>query len=521
MKRDLDSLASRHFDVIVIGAGVHGACVARDAALRGLSVALIDKGDICGSTSHNSLKTIHGGIRYLQHLNFKRSLESINEQKYWLETAPNSVKPLAFLMPTYGWGLRGPIAMYIGIRLFELLGVGRNRRLEKSNRLRRGRILSKAETLEHAANIPQRGLTGGALWYDAQVEFADQTVLQVCQHAVSLGAEVANYVCAEKIDIENGKAVAVSATDQISGRQLSLKGKQIVNAAGPWAAELLQHSTSGSCQLGMQLPLTKSMNLFTSKIAPDMAVGVQSKLQSDSVLGETKRLYFIVPWQDGSIVGTTHFPHNGGAGHTDVDDREIAAFVAEINDAYPSMNLTMDEVLYCYQGLTPADGLQDSKSSRLHHSKVVDHLHSNNVANMTSIVSVKWTTARLVAEQAVDLVCQKLGIHTSCQTRHTAIPDLQATHGFCELSDGALVDACLMHMQTTMALTLSDMLLRRTTDLVTRKLSINSVKIVAQTMSDHYNWSSSEQSKQLNQLLESGLNQLFKTELQQATLWER
>ena len=100
MKRDIEKLKSEQFDLLIIGGGSHGACAARDAALRGMKVALVDKGDICGATSHNSLKTIHGGIRYLQHLNFKRTLESIKEQKIWLRTAPHLVKPLPFLMPT-------------------------------------------------------------------------------------------------------------------------------------------------------------------------------------------------------------------------------------------------------------------------------------------------------------------------------------------------------------------------------------------------------------------------------------
>ena len=121
MRRDTSELQDRRFDVVVIGGGIQGACVARDAALRGLSVALIEQADFCSATSHNSLKTIHGGIRYLQHLNFKRAIESIREQQILLRTAPHLVQPLRFLMPTYGLGMRGPVAMGIGVGLFESL----------------------------------------------------------------------------------------------------------------------------------------------------------------------------------------------------------------------------------------------------------------------------------------------------------------------------------------------------------------------------------------------------------------
>jgi glycerol-3-phosphate dehydrogenase len=180
---------------------VHGACGARDAALCGLKVAMIDMGDLGGATSHNSLKTIHGGIRYLQHLNFKRSLESINGQKYWLETAPHLVKPLPFLMPTYGRGMRGPIAMRTGIRMLGCLGMGRNKRLEAASRLPRGNILSKQECIDEAPSVPRDKLTGGALWYDAQVEFADLAVLQLAQQTYQLGGVIASYVKATDIQI--------------------------------------------------------------------------------------------------------------------------------------------------------------------------------------------------------------------------------------------------------------------------------------------------------------------------------
>ena len=524
MQRDIPALSSQSFDLLVIGAGVHGACVARDAALRGLKVAMIDKADICGATSHNSLKTIHGGIRYLQHLNIKRTLESIKEQKYWLETAPHLVKPLQFMMPTYGFGMRGPIAMYLGIRLFELLSFGRNRRLSERSKLSRGKILSKRACLALAPDISTDKLTGGAVWDEAQVEFADRAVLQLADQAVSCGAVVANYVTARKFLVDGDTVVGIEAVDELTKTRLCVNARMVVNAAGPWAAELLQESGVQSVS-GLQIPLSKSMNVVTRLPSSSIAIGVQSTLQSDSRLGTTKRLYFMVPWQGHTVIGTTHFPHSGSADDLDQNPREISDFVAQINLAYPSLQLSMQDVIYCYQGLGPADDDVSSKATQLHHSKVIDHASEHSVQGLISIISVKWTTARLVAERAVDLVVKNLAANTSlttqkCQTRHAKIPDQPELRAeFHTLSNDKLVDLCQHHMRQTMAVRLSDMLLRRSNDLVTSRLSLEQIRLIATTMTAHLGWTAEDQQAELAFLRSHWLADDIYRQLDSINLW--
>ena len=529
MKRDISALSSKTFDVLVIGAGVHGACVARDAALRGLQVAIIDKGDIGGATSHNSLKTIHGGIRYLQHLNFKRTLESIKEQKYWLRTAPHLVKPVQFMMPTYGWGLRGPIAMYIGIRLYELLSIGRNRRLIEKSKLARGRILSTQECLEKAPDIPTANLTGGAQWDEAQVEYADQAVMQVLQHAQQQQAVVTNYVTARKFLLQHNQVVGVEAVDELTQSPLSIQAAVVINAAGPWVAELLDQSEVKSLA-GQRIAMSKSMNIVTRLPAKTAAIGVQSTLASDSKLGSTKRLYFMVPWQGLTVIGTTHFAYPDQADNMQQEAHEIAAFVDEINHAYPSLQLTTEDVLYCYQGLGPADDDSASKATQLHHSKVIDHTIEHNTDGLISIISVKWTTARLLAEKAVNLAVRKLASGATelayaktpgCVTRHLSIPDYPQLHTrFSKLTDSELAAHCLRHLEHTMPQKLGDMLLRRTDDLVTNRLSIEQIKIVAKTMSDYFNWSKQEQADQLQELTNIRLADGIAQPLAEDNFWE-
>ena len=529
MKRDIKALRSKTFDLLVIGAGVHGACVARDAALRGLRVAIIDKGDIGGATSHNSLKTIHGGIRYLQHFNFKRTLESIKEQKYWLETAPHLVKPIQFMMPTYGWGMRGPIAMYIGIRLYELLSMGRNRRLSKQSKLARGKILSKRECLEKAPDIPTSNLTGGAQWDEAQVEYADQAVMQVVQDAQHHQAVVANYVRASQFLLQENRVVGVEAVDELTRATFTIQADMVINAAGPWVIELLNQSEVKSLT-GQVIPMSKSMNIVTRLPANSAAIGVQSSLESDSKIGSTKRLYFMVPWQGLTVIGTTHFAYPDEADKMQQEGDEIAAFIDEINHAYPSLQLTTDDVLYCYQGLGPADDDSGSKATQLHHSKVIDHSVEHKIHGLISIISVKWTTARLVAEKSVNLALRKLApdavkatsaSNQDCVTRHQSIPDFPELHPrFSQLTDTELVAHCQRHLQQTMAHRLSDMLLRRTDDLVTNRLSIDQIKIVAKTMSNYFNWSQDEQTEQLKELTKIHLSDRIEQQLAENNFWD-
>jgi len=524
MKREISKLRNQTFDVLIIGAGSHGACAARDAALRGLKVAMVDKGDICGATSHNSLKTIHGGIRYLQHLNFKRTLESIKEQKIWLRTAPHLVKPLPFLMPTYGHGMRGPLAMFAGITLFRFFGIGRNKHLQAKSKVPAGRIMSSSECLKLAPNIKTDNLSSGALWYDAQVEHADRAIMQISEHAYELGATICNYVSINQLSIKDKIVNGAVATDQLNGEEFTISAKTVLNAAGPWASELLKTTP----QLEINTALIKSMNLVTRLPAPEVAVAVQSKLSSDSVVGSTKRLYFIVPWLGRAVIGTTHFKYSGEPDQLSIENQEILSFIDEINLAYPSLKLNADDVLYCYQGLTPAgeehdDGQKSTSQSnalRLHESKVIDHAKEHQIEGLVSIFSIKWTTARLIAKQAMDLISSKLGSPVSSTTDTEPLVDQRALpYLSAELSSDGLQAFCKAHMEHSLTFTLEDLLLRRTNDTVLGKLSFEQIKVLAKTMQAHFNWNQDQQDQQLRLLLRNWLPSELSQQLKTTSLW--
>lgn len=503
MRRDLPLLQKRRFDVVVVGGGIQGACVARDAALRGLSVALIEQADFCSATSHNSLKTIHGGIRYLQHLNFRRAIESIREQQIFLRTAPHLVQPLSFLMPAYGYGMRGPLALGVGIGLFELLNACVSIRDGNRPGWPKGRLMRAATCQTLAPGIDQHALSGGVLWADAQVGLADKAVLQMLQQAVDHGACVANCVQAEQLLFnasEPGSVCGLKAKDMRTGRRFGIQARSVVNATGPWAADWINYA--GGSRLSLKVGLVKSMNLVTNKPALPYALAVKSNRASDSRVDTAKRMFFIVPWRGKAVIGTAHFTYRGTPAVIEIDQNEIAAFVDEFNSACPAMGLTLDDILYCYQGLTPGDDNVAEDGAKLHESKIVDHAATDGIGGMFSVVSTKWTTARLVAEQTVDRLLSQWNERCDCQTRQTLLPDYpDMPHDTCGLSDAQLRDFVVAHIENTQAFCFSDIVLRRTNDLVLGKMNADQFALILQTLADYFDWSADRRREEAQQVL--------------------
>ena len=194
MERDPSKLQRNKYDLLVIGGGIYGACVTWDAALRGLSVALVEKGDFASATSANSLKIIHGGLRYLQHGDFKRMRESIRERRTLMEIAPHLVHPLPVLIPTFGHGMQGREVLSLALMINDLIGFDRNRLDDPEKHICRGRVISRRECLELLPGIHKKDLTGGAIFHDAQVYNSERLVLSFIRSAEKAGAELANYV---------------------------------------------------------------------------------------------------------------------------------------------------------------------------------------------------------------------------------------------------------------------------------------------------------------------------------------
>ena len=411
MKRDLDRLTGREFDLLIIGGGIYGATAAWEAAKQGLKVALIEKEDFGAGTSSNSLKIIHGGLRYIQHLDYRRMRESIRERRILMKLAPHLVHPLPCVMPTYGHFGKGPEAMCAALFLNDLVGWDRNRIGDPQKILPRGRILSKEEIIEWLPGVRRTNLTGGALWYDCQVYNSERLLLAFLHTAVNEGAEVANYVAARGLLFRGNRVVGVRAEDKLSGQPVEIRARLVLNAAGPWVNQVF-----GWLRPHQERPPVQwswAMNLVTRQIHPEVAIGATGRhkvWQDGRLVDKASKVFFIAPWRGYSLVGTIHEPYRGDPSGFRVREKEILRFLEEINEAYPGAALSRGDVTFFYGGLLPMDR-PDPKSGEVvltKHYRLIDHTKADSIDGMISVVGVKYTTARDVSHKAVRLAVRKL-----------------------------------------------------------------------------------------------------------------
>lgn len=424
MKREVQRLAKNMYDVVVIGGGITGACVAWDAALRGLRVALIEKGDFGSATSANSLKMVHGGLRYLQDANPGLVRRMVRERKAWLHIAPHLVHPLPVLMPTYKESLmRGRLALGLAIRLNDLLSLDRNWGSDPQKRLPSGRILSRAECLEHLPGLNDAKVSGAILWYDAQMYNSERLLLSFLLSAAAAGAQVANYVAMTGLLLEGHRVSGVEARDELTGQTLTIRARVVVNATGAWVDEVL--SQSGLPAVQPKFHLSTAMNLVTRQILPNYAVGISSRYRTQLADGtsETRsRVLFIAPWQSYSLVGTAHTPFDGRPEDDRVTEKVIADFLAEVNQAYPGAALRREDVYQVHRGFLPVVPGQGKSVKLVRESQITDHEVESGIKGLVTVVGVKYTTARYAAEKVTDLVFKKLRRPSpQCRTRYARL----------------------------------------------------------------------------------------------------
>src|SRR5690348_4016953 len=244
MRRDLTRLCAEPHDVIVVGGGIHGACAAWEAARRGLRVALVEARDFNQATSANSLRTLHGGLRHLQRLDFVHMRESIRERREWLRMAPELTQPLRFVLPTHGAGTRGRAVLRAALWVNDLVSADRNEGVTPDHELPNGAILGKAEFDSLYPGLSLPGYDGAAAWYDGICLNTERLQLAVVMAAVTCGAQAANYLRALQVLQDGPDVTGVRVRDELTGRQVDLHARLIINAAGPWIDEWLAGESS-------------------------------------------------------------------------------------------------------------------------------------------------------------------------------------------------------------------------------------------------------------------------------------
>jgi glycerol-3-phosphate dehydrogenase len=438
--RDLNRLASGEFDLLVIGGGIYGLATAYDAAQRGLSVALVERADFGSATSFNHLKTLHGGLRYLQTVDLRRMRESIRERRAFARIAPRFVAPLAFVMPTSNRLTRSPLAMKAAFALDAIVGFDRNDGLPVSHRLPSGRLISPDECRELFGKECEPLISHGAVWHDYETVHGDRLTLAFALAADAHGAALANYVEAASALKSGNTVTGVRARDVLTDNTFDVRARSVVVAAGPWTSTQL--SLAG---IHRTWPLLKAMNLVTTRAASSAAVVLPTK---------SGRALILLPWQARTLVGTSESADEQKADDQQARRTEVLRFVTEINETCAGFSLDASEISLVHRGIVPA--VRDHRGLTLMgHSTVLDHA-ADGIPNLVSIVGVKYTTARAVAERAVDLVLRKLGRSpVTCRTADTLLPTAGA--------DAVPPENPIRHaVEAEMAHTLVDVVVRRT-----------------------------------------------------------
>jgi glycerol-3-phosphate dehydrogenase len=408
MRRDVDLLTAQTFDVLVVGGGIYGLTIASDAAQRGLTVALIEREDFGSGSSFNHLRTIHGGLRYLQTLDFQRASESVRERRTLARIAPHALQPLVFALPITRSLRRGKQVIRAGIWLDRLIAFGRNRGVPPGLRLRGSRVLSRGTAIQRFPGLKRQGLSGAAVWYDYQAVEADRLTLAWALAAAEQGALLTNHVEASALIVDGRRVAGARVLDSPSGRQIEIGARVTVNATGAAIDHLI-----APLGLPSRGPFLKAMNLVTRREAGEEALGARTA---------SGRHLFLVPWRGRALFGTWESDQPAAPDDTGVSEGQVAAFIAEINQAFPSLDLKMSDVSLVHRGIVPAVAGANGRVALQGRETIRDHA-TEGVEGVLSVAGAKYTTARAVAERVTDQLFAKLGrAAVPCRTASTALP---------------------------------------------------------------------------------------------------
>jgi glycerol-3-phosphate dehydrogenase len=478
------SLSGRTVDLLVIGGGIIGAGIARDAALRGLSVALVEQDDFGSGTTSRPTRLIHGGLRYLELFDFALVRSDMREREILLRIAPHLVFPLPFLLPLYHPSLWYQFKLRIGMQLYDALS------LDKS--LPKREWLDRDEALAAEPALDPDGLTGAWRFYDAQVPLVERLVMENVIDAARHGALVLNHARATAYLRDGDRVVGAGVRDRIAETDLEVRARITVNATGPWLDRTIAPLRGGAKPL---LRLTKGIHLVTPRATRQAHVLFA---KSDG------RLFFVLPWLDATIVGTTDTDYEGDPADAAPGEEDVRYLQAEARRAFP--NAPFDEIYFTWAGvraLVREEGVSEGDVSRKH--ALFDHERRDGVAGVLSVVGGKITAYRAIAEELTDLAARKLEADPKTGGRTAELPlpgadgsrarevaalaagDPSLVAPLCPHHKGAAAE--IVHAaRSEWALTLGDALLRRTAIGLGKCQGLDCVDAVAELMGRILGW---------------------------------
>lgn len=404
-QENLQKLKTDKFDLVIIGGGINGAGVARDAALRGLKVALVEQADFASGTSSRSSKLIHGGIRYLENFEFHLVFEALSERTKLFKIAPHLVHPLRFNIPLFKNSRVSPFMMSLGLFIYDLLSLFRAPEgYEK---------LSKQETLKRLPFVRSEDLVGSCVYSDAYMD-DDRLVHETLRSAHEAGACIVNYAKVLKSIIENEKLQGLEIQDVITDTVFKITADHVVSTVGPWTDLVGEKLVSDWKQI---LRPTKGIHLTFSKDRLNLSIAVVMAAQKSS------RIVFAIPRHEMIIVGTTDTDFSGDPTDVQATDEDVRYLLQITNEYFPKAQLTEKDILSSYVGVRPLvrdDSGNEGKTSR-------EHMIMSDKRGFTFVAGGKYTTYRLISEQIVDqtlkfLSSDKRATLNKCQTTQPLNP---------------------------------------------------------------------------------------------------
>jgi glycerol-3-phosphate dehydrogenase len=402
------ALATPTFDLLVIGGGINGAGIARDAAMRGLQVALVEQCDFASGTSSKSSKLIHGGLRYLENFEFALVLEASRERdRLRRHLAPHLVQPMPFVFPVFDGDPVGRLRLTAGLWVYDGLAAFRN--------IARHRSWNRRVTLRHEPRLRTEGLRGALHYYDCWTDDARLT-LETTLAAVGAGAVVGNYLGVVEFLREGTQLRGARITDRLHGGTFTIAARQIVNATGPWldVVRRLEDPTATPV-----LRLTKGVHVIVPRERVGNVHAIVVRAPRDG------RVMFAIPWEDQTLVGTTDTDYEGDPAAVSAGADDVRYLLEAVNRYFPAATLAERDVVGAYAGLrplvAPADASSPSETSR-------EEEIFESAAGMLSLGGGKLTTYRRVAERVVDRVVERLRVRDPerrfgpCRTASVPLP---------------------------------------------------------------------------------------------------
>jgi glycerol-3-phosphate dehydrogenase len=398
----LAALVGERFDVVVIGGGIIGAGIARDAATRGLRVALFEKHDFGSGTTAGSTRLIHGGLRYLEMLDFSLVRMDLRERETLLRIAPHLVKPLEFIMPFYGSSLFHRCKMKLGMTLYDLLSYDKS--------LPRHRFLTPAELKEMEPNLCRQDLQGAMAYFDAQANSPERLCVENIIDAREHGAQAFNYAEVTGALHTGGVIQGVRARDLLSDdrTEVSIESRIVVNASGAWFDRVAGKLTDPGKT--PQIRTTKGIHIACPPVT-NRAVVVRSRVDG--------RLMFVIPWLGHSWIGTTDTDFDGDPATAQATSADVDYVRRSVTEYFPTLD--NKRIYFSNAGVRALVKEKGSNSSVSRRHRIADGAHTGS-QNLISVLGGKITGYRAIAEDVVDAVCRKLNMKAPCVTATTPLP---------------------------------------------------------------------------------------------------